>query len=106
MEYNKLVRDKIPEMIASQGKQATTYTADKNEYYARLKAKLMEEVNEFQDDENIEELADILEVLYALCDAMGIPREKLEETRHNKEIKRGAFQDRIILERIMEDSSW
>lgn len=102
MEYDKLVRDRIPEIISRQGKVPVTYVADKMEYYGRLKQKLEEEVKEFQQSGSAEELADILEVVYALGDYLNISREELEKIRKKKELERGGFKERIILTEVRE----
>lgn len=98
MKYNKLVRDKIPEIIKDAGKEAITHIADNEEYWEKLKEKLQEEVNEFLAENNKEELADILEVIYAICDFKEIDKEELESLRKEKAEKRGAFRDKIILD--------
>lgn len=61
--YNKLVRDKIPEIIKADGKECKTHILSKDEYIAALETKLNEEVAEYQEDKNLEEMADVLEVL-------------------------------------------
>lgn len=102
IRYNKLVRDRIPEIIEARGVKSTIRIAEENEYYQKLQEKLEEEVREFlSSDENgkIEEIADILEVLYAICDAKGVSREEIEKIRAQKEKERGRFQKRIILEK-------
>jgi len=98
MKYNKLVRDKIPEIIKSTGAVPITHIASGDEYQQKLKAKLQEEVNEFLKDSSEEELADILEVIYALCDLYEIDKDKLEEFRKDKAERRGRFNDKIILD--------
>lgn len=98
--YNKLVRDKIPEIIAADGKQAHIRILSKDDYILSLELKLNEEVKEYQLDKNIEELADILEVLYSLCIAKGWSLEDLEKTRKEKEYSRGGFKKRLFLERV------
>ncbi len=98
MEYNKLVRDRIPEIIEETGTKAITHIASEEEYVEKLKEKLSEEVNEYLEDSNPEELADILEVIYALSLVHGINIKNLEEIREKKAKKRGGFADRIILE--------
>ena len=98
MEYNKLVRDKIPEIMESKGLVPVTHVASDEEYQQKLKAKLQEEVDEFFKDSNEEELADILEVTYALCDLYEINRSRLELLRKEKAEKRGGFRNRIILD--------
>ena len=98
MKYNKLVRDKIPEIIKSKGAVPITHIASDEEYQQKLKAKLQEEVDEFLEDNNKEELADILEVIYALCDLYNFDKDKLEQLRIDKAEKRGGFKDKIILD--------
>ena len=98
MRYDKLVRDKIPEIIAAKGGESKTHIADQDEYTAKLRAKLQEEVDEYLENSSPEELADILEVVYALADGSGVTREDLEKLRAEKAEKRGAFKERIILE--------
>jgi predicted house-cleaning noncanonical NTP pyrophosphatase (MazG superfamily) len=93
----KLVRDKIPQIIRSKGLQPIIYVADADEYVARLRDKLLEEVDEFiASDDDPDELADILEVLYALAEHAGTSREQLERLRAAKAAERGAFTGRII----------
>ena len=97
MRQGKLVRDKIPQIIRSEGLQPITYVADAEEYAACLRDKLAEEVEEFiASDDDPEELADILEVLYALAEHAGTSRQQLERLRAAKAAERGAFTDRII----------
>jgi len=76
------------------------HIASKKEYWEKLKEKLKEEVDEFLKNDKEEELADILEVIYALCDFKRISREKLELLRKRKSEKRGRFEHKIILEEI------
>ena len=102
MKHDKLVRDKIPEIIKSKGAVPVTHIASDEEYQQKLKAKLQEEVNEFLEDNNEEELADILEVIYALCDLYNFEKEKLEQLRADKAEKRGGFKGKIILDEIKE----
>ena len=98
MKYNKLVRDKIPEIIQSKGDVPHTHIASDEEFAIKLKEKLQEEVNEFLKDDNVEELADILEVIYAILDAKHIERSQLELVRKKKAEERGAFLNKIILD--------
>ncbi len=100
MKYNKLVRDKIPERIKSKGKVPITYIANDELYWEKLKEKLKEEVDEFLEDNNEEELADILEVMHAIYDFKNIDKEKLEDIRNKKAEERGKFKERIILDEI------
>ena len=79
--YNKLVRDKIPEIIKADGKECKTRILSKDEYIAALETKLNEEVAEYQEDKNLEEMADVLEVLQAICLARGYSLDELEAMR-------------------------
>ena len=97
MKYDKLVRDKIPSIIESQGKTANIRILDDAEYASCLERKLDEEVREFHKDKNLEELADILEVVYALTENLGCTREELMEAYQKKHDERGGFADRILL---------
>ncbi len=100
MKYNKLVRDKIPEIIKKKGTIPITHISSDAEYYKKLKEKLQEEINEFIKDENNEELADILEVIYAICDYKKINKKELEQLRKKKAKERGGFKNKIILDEI------
>ena len=98
--YNKLVRDKIPEIIEMDGKKCVTHILTNEEYIAALEMKLNEEVAEYQEDKNLEEMADVLEVLQATCVARGYSLEELERLRAKKADERGKFADRIFLEYV------
>lgn len=98
MKYNKLVRDKIPEIIKHKKEISITHIASDNEYWQKLKEKLQEEVNEFMKHGNEEELADILEVIYAIGDYQKIDKQKLEQLRKKKAEEKGEFKDKIILD--------
>ena len=97
--YNKLVRDNIPEIMIQNGAKPVTRILTDEEYLIELNKKLLEEVNEYLESENIEEIADIEEVLLAILNVKGINRDNLEEIRETKTLKRGAFTKKIFLER-------
>ena len=97
MVYNKLVRDKIPQLIEQQGEKPVTRILDDAEYQACLECKLDEEVREYHADKNLEELADILEVVYALAENAGYTRETLMDAYRSKHDTRGGFAKRIFL---------
>ena len=97
MIYNKLVRDKIPQIIREQGEVPNYRILDQEEYINCLEQKLDEEFGEYHRDRNAEELADILEVLFALADSLGCSREELMEIYQRKHDARGGFTDRIFL---------
>ncbi len=102
MRYNKLVRDNIQEIIEREGKTAVVHTAEEDEFREKLAEKLMEEVGEFIESEDPEELADILEVIHALAESKGLTKEQLEQRRIAKATARGAFQKRLILDEVRE----
>ena len=95
MKYNKLVRDKIPQIIKDKGQEVIFHVANKEEY---KNEKLKEEVEEFLKEPNSEELADVLEVIHAICSDLGISFGKLEKIRQEKVEKRGGFNNCIILD--------
>lgn len=99
--YDKLVRDRIPDIIKDAGKRLTTSVLEESEYLAQLDRKLEEELAEYLASKDvpsqIEELADILEVVYAVAEAKGITVEELEAIRYKKAEKKGAFKGRVLL---------
>ena len=98
--HNKLVRDRIPEIIEQSGKTCTTRILTEAEYLAALDAKLQEELEEYQADKSMEELADLLEVMMAVCEARGYTFAEVEAIRRAKAAKRGGFRERILLESV------
>lgn len=97
MRYAKLVRDRIPEIIQAKGQVPTVRVLDKQEFKEQLLKKLQEEVAEYLKSEEVEELADIMEVIYVLAKLHGLDPEKLEEIRVEKVISRGSFAKRLFL---------
>ena len=100
--YNKLVRDKIPEIIESDVKTCKTELLSDEEYIKMIDAKLDEELAEYHKDQNIEELADLMEVIYAAALARGYSLEDLEMVREKKVQERGGFEKRILLREVVE----
>ena len=92
----KLVRDRIPEIIKKDGKTPIIEILSNEEYLKELDKKLNEEVAEYQADKSIEEMADVLEVLFAICEARGHSVEELMEVRNAKREKRGGFEQKIF----------
>ena len=97
IKYNKLVRDRIPEIIEASGKTCKTAILDDTEYLQMIDDKLDEELAEYHRDQNIEELADLLEVIYAAANARGYTTEALEQVRLSKLKERGGFRNKILL---------
>ena len=97
MVYNKLVRDKIPEIIENSGGKAEIRLLSEEEYLHYLEMKLDEEVGEYHSDKTVEELADILEIVYALAAAKGCSKEELLQVYQKKHDDRGGFEKRYFL---------
>ena len=95
--YYKLVRDNIPDIISAQGKSCDFRMLTNEEYLVALNKKLDEEVAEYHESGNIEELADLLEVIYAIAIAKKVPTKQLDSIRQNKAVERGRFNKKIML---------
>lgn len=98
--HNKLVRDRIPQIIEKSGKKANTEILESEEYITELDKKLNEECAEYQASKDIEELADIMEVIYAIAAARGYTINELETIRRVKADERGGFADRVFLKSV------
>ncbi|KPB06032.1 nucleoside triphosphate pyrophosphohydrolase [Bacillus sp. CHD6a] len=99
--YNKLVRDKIPQIIEESGKKYTLEILNDHDYIKYLKLKSYEELDEYcashSNEDAVEELADLLEVIHALANYHGFSMEEVEKVRKEKTDKRGGFQEKILL---------
>ena len=102
-KYNKLVRDRIPEIIEASGKSCVTEILPDEAYLRMLDTKLDEELAEYRADQNIEELADLMEVIRACAVARGYSVEELEQVRAKKAAKRGGFEKKILLKEVREN---
>ncbi|MBS3089310.1 nucleoside triphosphate pyrophosphohydrolase [Candidatus Pacearchaeota archaeon] len=98
----KLVRDRIPNLIRSEGKLPVVHYSDDDEYADCLREKLSEEVDEYLSSEKEEELADILEVIDAICDYKHIDKHSLQELKERKAQEKGSFIKRVVLDNIEE----
>ena len=96
-KYDKAIRDKIPEIIQKDGFSCNVETMSDEKFLVEMEKKLSEEVAEYQNDKNPEELADILEVIYRIAKLKGISKEQLEKIKVDKVEKRGAFEDNLFL---------
>lgn len=101
--YDKLVRDKIPEIIEKSGKQCEIEILSDEKYLEMIDKKLDEELAEYHKDKNLEELADLLEVIFAATKARGYSIEELEKVRAEKAEKRGSFDKKILLKKVIEE---
>ena len=104
--FNKLVRDKIPDIIRQQGNHPEYHTAnDKAEYCQALREKILEEVIELKESNDVNELIDVLEAIYCLIEAENIDFTRIEELRKKKNVERGSFKKRIILDYVERNST-
>ena len=101
--YNKLVRDKIPEIIQNANKIAVTEVVSDEEYLMLLDEKFVEESKEYYESRDLEELADVLEVIYSIVKARGISIDELENIRKKKLEKRGSFGNKVFLKEVVEE---
>ena len=100
--YHKLVRDKIPDIIRQSGKDCTCSILSDEDYLKFLDEKLNEELEEYQESKSMEELADLMEVMWAVAVARGSSPEEIENIRREKADKRGGFEKKILLEEVTE----
>lgn len=105
--YNKLVRDRIPDIIRKNGKTLSSRILEHGEYVEALKVKFNEEwreYNEASDDTHaVEELADMLEILYSLAKLHGVNEEEVNEVCHQKRRERGGFSDKVFLIEVSDE---
>jgi predicted house-cleaning noncanonical NTP pyrophosphatase (MazG superfamily) len=105
--YNKLVRDRIPEIIEMSGKDFTTRILEEDDYLIEINKKMHEELAEYEEatsnEDSVEELADLLELIYAAANTYGTTIEELEKIRIHKAKKRGGFDERIFLVDVEDD---
>ncbi len=101
--YNKLVRDNIPDIIKKNGATPIVRILDDEEYFKELNRKLKEELNEYLDGNDIEELADLYEVMLAILDYKKMSLIEFDIIRKMKVEKRGAFKNKIYLESVIDN---
>ena len=102
IKYRKLVRDRIPEIIENAGKTCVTEELSDEEYLQMLDMKLNEELQEYYKDKNLEELADLMEVIFAVAEARGYSIAELEQVRKKKADERGSFKQKILLKEVFD----
>jgi len=101
-EYDTLVRDEIPALIEADDEEPVVHVADDAEYERRLRAKLVEEAEEFAAEGDSAELADVLAVVDAYCEHAGVDGDELAGLQAEMASERGGFEERIVLERVEE----
>lgn len=97
IDYNKAVRDRIPEIIKSSGKECSVKKVSDKEFLPYMENKLLEEVNEYLESREIEELADILEVICRITELKGVSIDEVEKIQSAKSFERGSFSKNYIL---------
>jgi len=104
--YNKLVRDNIPKIIEDSGQKCMVKKLDRVTYIKELKIKLKEEVSEYLESKNneeaVEELADVLEIIHALAKIHDKDFDDVEAVRQDKKLKRGGFKEQLFLVKVDE----
>lgn len=103
VKYNKLVRDRIPEIIRASGKQALVDKVHDERLLSFLNNKLQEELAEYDKSGDIEELADLVKVIYTILDYKGISLDRFNRIREEKNRKRGAFKEGLVLKKVIEE---
>ena len=102
-KYNKLVRDNIPDIFLKEHSLPVTRTLNDEEYIEELNKKLLNEVNEYLNTNNVEQMVDILEVVRAIINNSDTTYEEIEEKRIKKAKKKGTFEKRVYLEKVIEN---
>ena len=105
-KFNKAIRDKIPEIIQKDGHTCNIQTLSDEKFLVEIEKKLSEEVAEYQNDKNPEELTDILEVIYRIAQLKGISKEELEKIRIKKLQDMGGFDKNLFLIDTSKSLTW
>jgi len=100
--YNKLVRDRIPEIIEQSGKKCSIHRVEGYDFLVALDNKFIEEFEEFKKVRTIDELADLIEVFYEYLEYFYLDDQAIERQRKLKYNKNGGFKKKIILEHVDE----
>lgn len=98
--YDKLVRDRIPEIIEASGNKCETQVVNDAVALEYLYKKLNEEVSELLEDKNLDEIADVMEVLFAIGAKYGYSEDDVLGKRNEKRVNRGGFEDNIVLKSV------
>ena len=95
--YRKAIRDKIPDIIKKSGNSCNVKKLSDDEFLPELEKKLREEVEEYLESKSVEELVDVIEVVYRIAELKGVSRKKLETLREEKASQRGKFKENLFL---------
>ena len=98
--YDKLVRDRIPEIIMREGGKPTFHRVNGEELKEYVRAKILEEANEFEQSRKIEELVDLLETIFFYCRLEKTSWDEMNAKLHKKRAERGGFEGGVILDRV------
>ena len=101
--YDKAIRDKIPDIIKKSGNSCNVKKLPNDEFLLVLEKKLREEVGEYLESKSVEELVDTIEVIYRIAELKGTSKEKLEMLREEKASKRGKFNENLFLVDVTEE---
>lgn len=104
IKYDKLIRDRIPEIIEKSDKEAITDVLDDHTFKQYLDDKLSEELQEYLASDNVEELADLVEVVYAILKHKKVSLIEFEDIRMKKVLERGTFDKRLRLKEVIENN--
>lgn len=97
--YDKLVRDRIPEIIEASGSKCEVEVVNDDVALEYLYKKILEEVSELLEDKNLDEIADVMEVLFAIGKKYGYSEDEVLGRRSEKKDARGGFEDNLILKK-------
>ncbi|NLI74314.1 MAG: nucleoside triphosphate pyrophosphohydrolase [Euryarchaeota archaeon] len=100
-KYDKAIRDKIPEFIEADGNRCHIEKVSDEIFLKYLESKLIEESNEYIASHSLEEIADLLEVIYRIIELRGTTLEDIDNLRRIKKIERGGFDENLVLKSIM-----
>lgn len=103
IKYNKLIRDRIPEIIEASGKKAVVKKVEGIELLELLNAKLQEELDEYNESGEVEELADLVEIVQAILDYKEVSIEEFHKIKNKKNESRGSFKEGLLLVEVIED---
>ncbi|TYQ12854.1 UNVERIFIED_CONTAM: putative house-cleaning noncanonical NTP pyrophosphatase (MazG superfamily) [Acetivibrio alkalicellulosi] len=103
IKYNKLIRDKMPQIIERSGNKVVIEKLRDTDFIFYLHSKLREEIIQYEDDNSVDKIADIIEVLYSILEYKGVSINQFEKIRLKKAQKIGSFKEKILLKEVIEN---